>query len=351
MKKHIAKVACVASATVIIMSTLCVSAQETYTVQKNDYLYSISEKYYGNGKDWSKIYDANQDKIRNPQIIRVGQSLIIPDAEAEKSTVLQQMYDSRSLGLTSVENARQEGGIMTTDGRHVKNGLLLRTASLDNLSEADAQTLAQKYNVKYVVDLRTSIERDAAPDRVVPGAENIWISVLESDENIKKVMATPNDRMQMMLAAAKYIDGKTQYWDYATTETGKKGYRQFFDILLKNEGATLWHCSAGKDRTGMAGVLVLSALGVDRETILDDFELSNIAKAESMTKAEAYLRQLGEPEEMIQKTLAMVGVERSYMAYTLDRMDAEYGGVMGFLTDGLGLTQNDIEALKAKYLE
>ena len=129
----------------------------------------------------------------------------------------------------------------------------------------------------------------------------------------------------------------------------------FVPGLLKGDGGVVYHCSAGKDRTGVATALVLSALGVPRETILADYELSNryfnglasAAGAESRKDDPQMAAFAKLPPEVLK---VFMGVDARYLQAVFDEIDAKYGSVDAYLDKELGVDAADIARLKALYL-
>ena len=290
--------------------------------------------------------------------LSAGSVLSVNAAETQPVTVEQQ-----TLGLSSIDNARQLGGYVTKDGRHVKDNLLLRTAKLSTASEEDLQTLKDTYNLGYVVDFRTSSEIASAPDPQISGVENIQIRILDESQDASAAtnasvagiynIDTSNPAASMLpIIRSGYISDQ-MYVDMALSETGMKGYREFFQVLLNNEDgkAVLWHCTGGKDRAGLAAVLVLSALGVDRETILNDFALTNNFVQQNVEYMGRMAMQLTSNPDEINGVMYLTGVNRDYMETLLNTIDEQYGSIEGYLVNAIGLTPDDFTKLQTMYLE
>ena len=286
-----------------------------------------------------------------------------------------------------MSNARQLGGYTTEDGRTVKDGVLLRTGELSGATEADIDRLVDEYNLGYVVDFRTSSEIASAPDPEIDGVENIWCSVMEessddeaSDESASEdgetepaddesadagagdtgatlagaaATAGGEDMLAMLVGYAESADLSDMYVTMAGNEHYQQGYRTFFDVLLNNEDgkAVLWHCTGGKDRAGFAAVLVLSALGVDRETALDDFALTNEFVADQINQMTSAAEEAGYDEGQVEAVATPTGVNRDYMAKALDFIDEEYGSMDEYLHNQIGLTDEETAQLQEMYLE
>jgi len=127
----------------------------------------------------------------------------------------------------------------------------------------------------------------------------------------------------------------------------------FKELLELPEGeALLFHCTQGKDRTGCAAMLILSALGVDEATTLYDYMLTNTFNAQRIEAERQMLEGMGvEESEFDLYMTAMDQVDPQYMVNALEWMKDNYGSVLGYITGELGVTEAQIEQLRDKYLE
>ena len=218
-----------------------------------------------------------------------------------------------SLGLEMVWNDRELGGYTMADGRRIKEGLLLRAGRLCDATQEDIDLLSSKYHVRMIADLRNDGEVAAKPDPEIPGAE------------IRR----------FVLYGTKDEEGfdNPVYIRYLATQTAKTGYKGMFDALLETEeGAFLWHCKSGKDRTGLAAMLILTALGADEDIVFYDFLLTN-----AVNEAEPDMDGAGP-------------VKEEDMRLAIDYLTETYGSVMGYITDALGVSESEIEILRDRYL-
>ncbi len=270
----------------------------------------------------------------------------------------------QSIGLASVGNARELGGYKTADGRTVKRGVFLRTAKLSEATEADIRRLREDYRLSVVLDLRTTGEIEAEPDPEIPGVRNLHLGVMDETLVPEKEEGSASgdgedseagDRIDRIVKAIREgVFSDQMYVEFLSAEAGKAAYaRMFREIIDLPEGeALLFHCSQGKDRTGCAAMLILSALGVDEETILGDFMLTNTFNAELIDSQRRMLEERGyEGEELEKLMTALDAVNPRYMLTALDWMKENYGSALGYITRELGVSEAEIERLRNKYLE
>lgn len=273
---------------------------------------------------------------------------------------------AQSILLTGVGNARELGGYKTEDGRTVRHGLLLRTAKLSGATGEDIQRLISEYHLAVVVDFRGDDEIENNPDPDISGVKNLNLQIIDkNDDPLPEEMVEELDAMaaqkekisklDMIRLAIKYGTVTDQmYVDYLSTDKGKAGYRQLFNELLDlPEGrALLFHCSEGKDRTGCAAMLILYALGVDEDTIMDDFLLTNVYNAALIEEDRRLLETEGISGEEMETYLPLLDqVNPAFMSAAIAWMTEGWGSPLGYITQALGLTEDEITVLRDKFLE
>ena len=272
----------------------------------------------------------------------------------------QEDYDAQTIDVKSASNLRQLGGYTVKDGRKVKENVLFRAGVLDWLNEKDIKKLSEVYNVKYIVDMRTEEEVTDSADKVIPGAVNIWTPIYGGKMYDKATLAliekvtVKGDSLKTDLAFAKNKITTKKFECMPLSEKARQGFKQFFDILLKtNDGeAVIWHCSKGKDRTGMASALLLYALGADDATVMKDFMLTNIYYKDDVAEAFKIARENGLNDDEAEEFMAETeGVRDEHLKTAINSITANYGSIHDYLIKGLGLTENDLLILQNKYLE
>lgn len=251
----------------------------------------------------------------------------------------------RVLPLEGGRNFRDLGGYVTQDGRRTRWRRLFRAASLGLLTPRD-HALLDRLGLRTIFDLRATDERAKEPVRWSQGAGP---RLLDHDYLVDlSVLSRVLPRPEADVAAAR---GAFQAL-YATLPTRfASTYRALFAALRDGELPLAFNCSAGKDRTGVGAALLLSALGVPRETIFADYLLSNqhyrpgpdIAAAMSGRHGDWLLRLR---PEMLQ---VMLNVEASYLEAAFAAIEREYGSVAGYLESALGVDRAACDALRTRY--
>lgn len=231
-----------------------------------------------------------------------------------------------SLHLASLPNGRDLGGYTTAEGRTTRSGVALRSGALNKLSDGDAAALQQTGLTK-IIDLRTGIERAVQPDRVPAGAHELWLNVVGDDP----------------LTLPALVDMPRLYRMFVTDPDAREAFRQAVLDIAYGDGAGLFHCSAGKDRTGWLAAVLLTLVGVDRTTVYDDYLASNELIGDGMAGSAA-------PALDAAGSTFINRVERGWLDTSFAAADEVYGGFDGYARAGLGLTDADIDALKSRLL-
>lgn len=282
-------------------------------------------------------------------------------AQEETSTENIVTMENQTLGLSGITNARQLGGYITEDGMRVKDNVLLRSGKLADAAEGDLDILCRDYHLTEVIDFRTTAEIEAEPDPELTGCERVEIRILDENDTASngnaaiagiynKQSDNPAEALLELYRAG--VLSEDMYSSMLDDETALKGYRTFLDELLAHEdGAILWHCTGGKDRAGMAAVIILTLLGVDKETVLEDFALTNTFNQERIEYMVSSAKLLTEDQEELSGVAALVGVSRSNMEKVFEIAEAESGSLFAYIQEKLQVTDEEIAALREKYLE
>lgn len=283
-----------------------------------------------------------------------------PDEKSEQESTVAEVNvskESQQLSTAGIINARELGGYPTTDGKRIKSGLLLRTAKLSTATDKDISILKDDYHLGYILDMRTISEIGEEIDPKIEGAEQISTPI-DITSFLNKLFAINDTKERTDLLLQAYNDGQLGEFMYVNAlkeDTVRQEYEVFFDTLLKGKGekAVLWHCSYGKDRTGLGAAIILSVLGVDEDTIMKDYMLTNefYAGAEDAAREKMSSAFPDNPELVDALAELSGGVKEKYLRNALDYMKQESGSVQAFVKDKIGVTDEEIGLLRTYYLE
>lgn len=259
------------------------------------------------------------------------------------------------VSLAHLANIRDLGGIATSDGRHVKQGSLIRSEMLCAAADEELVRLTEDFDLYAVVDFRMDDERKKQSDPMdkLPGARLVHAPIINpaSLGGRDGEELDPATTIKLFQADFAGIMGR-MYTDMVLQERGQAGFALFFQTLLESsDRAVLWHCTAGKDRTGMATALLLSALGASDEAIMDDYLASNeLLKPHSRTVGEALARQ-GMDEATIELAVrATCTVTPVFLQIAFSAIKDGFGSVDVYLTEALHVTPEQQETLCGRYL-
>lgn len=260
---------------------------------------------------------------------------------------------SQRLSFEKLNNTRNLGGMKTADGSVIKSGLLIRSGHLADVTESDRAKLAAA--VRTIVDFRTDGERKEQPDKDIPGCENVYIPVVESlTAGISREKRA--DRKVFSLLLLKPVQARQYMCDMYKGFAGDfavSQYGRFLKLLLDAEGCVLWHCTAGKDRAGIASALIEEILGVDRKEIIADYLLTNEYLKKDVSSLIRFIKKMnGTDSELADEALGyLLGAKEEYIMSFYSAAEERYGSFDGFVRHGLGIGDSEKQALREKYLE
>ena len=241
---------------------------------------------------------------------------------------------TRWLGLDSVLNLRDVGGLPVTGGGSVRPGTLLRSGSLSRLTAADAATLVDEYGLRTVVDLRTPDElaTDGPTALARAGVATAHLPLMaDMDEAMAQVRDDADAVRTLAQAYRAFLDLRGEHLVTAARLVAWTG-----------TGSVLVHCAAGKDRTGVTIAVLLTAVGVPRDAVLADYDATN----EVIDDVIASLEDLfGGPEGIARIPLALRIAQPDALAEVLDALDREFGGAAGWLRSR-GMDNTELELLR-----
>ena len=258
----------------------------------------------------------------------------------------------RRIALATAANMRDLGGL-GVDGGVFAPGQVFRSASLAGLSPDDGQYFTS-LGIAMVYDLRTSEERETQPDRLPESARLVILDVLaDASESVAATIGklrTAPDSMNELLAAGTIQQMLTEsYRDFVRLPSATAAYRELFTSLAdpRREGAALFHCTAGKDRTGWAAAALLMLLGADEQTIHADYLQTNDDLLPTLEPLIMSAQAKGVDADLMRDAF---GVRVSYLDATLEEIGSRYGTIEGYFTAGLGLSAQTIDSMRDRFV-
>lgn len=256
------------------------------------------------------------------------------------------------LPLKKVRNPRDLGGYIGYQGRKVKMHRLLRSGKISDLDAHDIQFL-QEYGLSKIIDLRSPKERSKCPDSNIAGVEHLDFS-LSVDDNTnggKKDMS----KVFELYRHDQYAGFKMmceRYKSHVMKEHAQNSVRKILEVLANTkDGAVLYHCSEGKDRTGIVTVVILHLLGVDMETIRQDYLYSNYMLNGYRAKKDQLAQEAGENLCFRANMRILGSVSDAFLDTALIAIEKNYGNLDNYLNEKIGVTPELREALRELYLE
>jgi protein-tyrosine phosphatase len=259
----------------------------------------------------------------------------------------------RVVTLERGSNFRDLGGYPAAGGKHVRWGMIYRTAAMPMLTDADYRYVGG-LGVRAIIDLRSVQERQIAPDGMPSHTGALYLAHdYPADEIFSRIGgAAPAGGQNPVL-------GLYRTWLVSLAPQ----FRDIFQQLLSRDGAVSYHCSAGQDRTGVATALVLSALGVPRDVIMADYQLSTLDRRPENEipplapgqypgniVADFYRRAQASGAPMKARPL-YTAAGKPFLQETFDEIEARWGSVDVYLDQVLGIDKGRIARLRALYLE
>lgn len=250
--------------------------------------------------------------------------------------------------MEGIYNCRDLGGMKTQDGSVIKKGKLIRSSDLHKATLNDEDKLAD-LGVKNDVDLRTEWEILAAPDNVLKGWSVDHFPVFH-EKDIEEVAGSIPKTIEEFTEDSETLITKL-YPAMLLDESAIQTWKRFFKLLLSTENSTIYHCTEGKDRTGIASILIEAALGVDEESIKADYLATNNYISQTLKADVEKVSHIPvDTKKLEQDMVWFLKAEPVYYEAAKNTAD-HYGGWLGYLKEVIGLSDQDIAALKSKYLE
>jgi len=257
-------------------------------------------------------------------------------------------FRDRRLSFSGTNNFRDLGGYRAFDGKLVRWRVLYRSGSLHKLTDADLKRLSD-LDLEWIIDFRSPREKEMEPDRLPANlaARLVEIPILDSSTQISQ-----SSRAEVV-KRLKYIDPykslSTTNVELATRFTAEM--RRFMEVLLSSNGRPiLFHCTAGKDRTGFAAAIILRILGVPQDVVMQDYLLTN-KYFYAAHRRNIFLLRLLKGRQVAEVVSGLLRADPAYLSAAFQAIDHNHGSFENYVHKALGLTCRDVDCLKSFYLE
>jgi len=263
--------------------------------------------------------------------------------------------NTNRLKLKKLRNTRDLGGIATADGRVIKKGKLIRSGRLFALPKSTVEKL-KSIGLTTVIDLRVAAECNDHPDTLLPDIKYIQQPLLPTPAGaiayvspMRRTMKYESVRFKREFENAdEYM--KQFYRSVLFTPKCKDAISRFLRLVIDEDGCVLWHCASGKDRTGILSMLLLTLLGVDEQTVLEDYMLSRRCWRHKYRLNRLGLFVLPVSIRFKRILFGFMRTKPEYLMSVMDELKLRYGGIVEYCKAELGVTDADIQILKDKYL-
>lgn len=248
--------------------------------------------------------------------------------------------------MKTLVNFRDAGGYQTKGGKTVKKSLIYRSGQISQLSKEDHQEFENKIGIRTIYDFRGEDEREKTPNDLFTAVKTVNLDISkDSDGN----SASMEDFVNGEQDADHYME--ILYRDFILTNSAREGYRVFLEDIVASDDPFIFHCFAGKDRTGFGAALLHSLLDVPKTEIYHDFLLSNIQRKTANDLIIEDMRSKGLSDKQLKKIRTMMEVKTSYLDASFEEINQNFGSMENFALDGLKVAPSMLETLRYKLTE
>ncbi len=250
--------------------------------------------------------------------------------------------------LTYQKNIRDLGGTIGFNGKTIKYGRLYRGGALTKVTKEDV-LVVDSFHLTDIIDFRGKDEYEENPDYPFKGVTFHNLPTIKEKVNVEERKKDDGNLLWFVDDTNKgYEHLLQQYVDLIDRDIAQEAYKEFFKLLLQENRTFYYHCSQGKDRAGMATFFILTALGVDKDTIYEDYLYSNVAMEMRVDHLIEKVKDKPFFNEGYRKSLlAVFSARKEYLDGAVKAME-KYGGPLEYIKN---ILEVDIDKLRKLYLE
>ena len=258
----------------------------------------------------------------------------------------------------TLPNARDFGGIKTRDSKTIKGNIIIRSSYLNKLKAEDAKKLCEINGLKTVIDLRSQDEINKRPDYIIDGVKYEYIPFFD-DSSMEMTSGMGSDVLSALKKSSSIEELKNYVPDlndvyrlmardnYSTSQISACIKR----IINNRNGSVLFHCTAGKDRTGVTAAILLKMLNVSDDIIMEDYLFTNNVSVKKSVKFSRLARIFLRNKELAEKIRRVFLAEKEFLKAFFDTVNEIYGSFESYLEKGLNITAEEIDSFKNYILE
>lgn len=304
--------------------------------------YTIYEGFSPSNINWNSCYGIDGSSISLPRNLpRPFYAVITP----AKDTL---MVAERKLIINDLDNFRDLGGIKTKDNRFVNWGRFYRSDALNVLLSSEFNYI-DGLDIQRVFDLRSDFEIKTAKDNLPKNISYEHFPIFaDNDSGMLQGLQAKMAKGSFTKADAEQLLIDT-YKSFAN-EDAVKFNKLLHQIFIEYDYPSIFHCTAGKDRTGFTAAMILSILNVDRKTILDEYEMTNFYTKAKIVDLMKNVSKLGYGDKIEPAAIeAVMSVNKKYLQASFDIIDNKYGGIDAFIKNQLGFSDAERAQLIQKF--
>lgn len=251
--------------------------------------------------------------------------------------------------LEGADNARDLGGLKTTEGAVIREKKLIRSNRLSKLTQNDIHFLSDEYHLHKILDLRTPMEVEQEVDLKIPEASYINIPFfMESMVGVSREQETK----KQMLHMEEFPNMEDIYIMMVQNEfCNQQISKAVKEVMNTENGSVLWHCTEGKDRCGLLSAIILFLLDVSEDDVMEDYLKTNKAAIRRVEKIRKKLHLAGFHQEKIEKLEGYFVAKEEFLNAALTTMKEDHGSINQFIKNGLHISMEEKHQFKDKILE